>query len=496
MRTKCFLGFDLGASSGRAMLGYFDGEKLTLRELHRFPNDPVEMNGRLVWDVPRLFFEMKAALTKAAREGVEIDSIAIDTWGVDFALVDKNGNLCAMPLNYRDHMTDGILEKAFSEVMSREKLFERTGLAMNQFNTLFQLYALKNLGDPALETAASLMFMPDYLAFLLTGEMGTEYTAASTGQLIDPSTRDWAWDVIDAFGIPRRLFGRITQPGTLRGRLKKSIADECGVPQIPVIAAPGHDTASAVVAVPAAGDDFAYISSGTWSLLGAELNSPVTDKSVMDANYTNEGGVYGTIRLLRNIMGLWIINECKRVWDRRFGETSFEEIVRLAAREKPFAAIIDVDDPRFLSAGDMPARIAEYCAQTGQKAPDSIGGIARVVFESLALMYRWGVDALGRDILKKPVSALHVVGGGSKNEMLNAFTASAVGVKVTAGPTEATVIGNLMIQAAYAGCAEGLNDIRRVVANSFPVREYLPDENRDMWENAYARLLELMKERR
>ena len=335
--TWNFLGFDFGASSGRAMLGVFDGERVELRELHRFLNEPVELAGRFTWDVPRLFFEMKQALNKASKEGLRIDAIGIDTWGVDFGLLDKNGHLVGLPVHYRDRRTDGVMEKAFA-VMPREELFRHTGIAFNQYNTLYQLYAMKLEGDPTLEAAEHLLMTPDLLAYLLTGKMGAEYTIASTSQLLDPFRRDWDFDLIDRFGLPRRLFLPIQMPGAVRGTLLPEIARECGVSEIPVIAVTSHDTASAVAAIPVSDPDFAYISSGTWSLLGAELSTPLCEPGVMNANYTNEGGVGGSIRLLKNIMGLWIIQECKREWDRRSDAVSFSQIVEMAGKAEPFIA--------------------------------------------------------------------------------------------------------------------------------------------------------------
>ena len=492
MKKYNFLGFDFGASSGRAILGVYDGVKMELSEIHRFSNDPVELNGRFVWDLPRLLFDMKQSLVKIANAGIKLDAIGIDTWGVDFGLLDKNGNLCSIPINYRDHMTDGMMEKAFAEVMSKEEIFEKTGLAFNQFNTLYQLYALKLMDDPSLEIAQDLLFMPDLMVYLLTGKKGTEYTVASTSQMIDPHTRDWAWDLIDKFGIPRRILGPIEPAGVVRGTLLPQIAQECGVDEIPVIAVAGHDTASAVAAVPAQVDNFAYISSGTWSLLGVELDAPQTDKSVMYANYTNEGGICNTIRLLKNIMGLWIINECKRVWDRRGNTADFAEIVKMAEEAPHFKAVINVDDPRFLSSGDMPGRIQEYCRETNQPVPEGIGEISRVVYESLALMYRWAIDALERDILKKPISVLHIVGGGCKNAMLNAFTASAIGRPVVAGPSEGTVVGNLMVQAMAVADVKDMKQLRQVVANSFPTEAFAPHGDKAEWDAAYEKLVALM----
>lgn len=486
-----FLGFDFGASNGRAMLGVFDGEKLEIREIHRFPNDPVKLGGRLVWDVPRLFYEMKQALLKVGREGIRLSAIGIDTWGVDFGLLDKNGELIGLPVHYRDARTDGIIEKCF-EIMPKEEIFRNTGLAFMQFNTLYQLAAMKRQGDPALEIADTLLFMPDLLAYFLTGKKGTEYTDASTSQLVDPRTRDWSGAIFESFGLPRHIMTKIEPAGTLRGTLLPEIAEECGVGEVPVIAVGGHDTASAVASVPASDPDFAYISSGTWSLLGAEITEPLCDKAVMEANYTNEGGVCGTIRFLKNIMGLWIVQECKREWERRGRDYSYAELVELAEKEPAFRSVIDVDDNRFYAPGNMPERIREYCRETGQYVPQTEGEITRIVYESLALKYRWGLERLEKDMLKKQIKVLHIVGGGSKNAILNQFTANAIGRPVLAGPGEGTVIGNLLMQAMALGCVKDLPGLRAVVARSFPMDRYEP---RDCaaWDAAYERLLALEK---
>lgn len=494
MKKYNFLGYDFGASSGRAMLGVYDGEKIELSEIHRFSNDPVELNGRFVWDAPRLLYEMKQALVKVARAGIKLDAIGIDTWGVDVGFLDRNGNLIGNPINYRDHMTDGMMEKAFAEVMSKEEIFSHTGLAFNQFNTLYQLYALKCMNDPVLDIAEQMLFIPDLFAYLLTGKAGTEYTVASTSQMIDPHTRDWAYDMLDKFGIPRKILGKIEPAGQFRGTLLKQIAEECNVDEIPVYSVAGHDTAAAVAAVPAQEDDFAYISSGTWSLFGAEIDKPLTEKSVMDANYTNEGGICNTIRLLKNIMGLWIINECKRVWDRKGNTAGFAEIVKMAEAAPAFKAIIDVDDPRFLTPGDMPGRIQEYCRETNQAVPEGIGEIARVIYESLAIKYRWALEALETDMLKKEVKVLHIVGGGSNNLMLNQFTANAIGRNVVTGPSEGTVIGNLMVLAMAAADVKDMKQLRKVVANSFPTKTFEPvAAEKEAWDAAYAKFLTLIK---
>ncbi|NLD59850.1 MAG: rhamnulokinase [Clostridiales bacterium] len=490
VREYNFLGFDFGASSGRAMLGRFDGEKIELSELHRFSNDPVNLVGRFSWDAPRLFYEMKVALNGASKLGVPIDAIGIDTWGVDFGLIDKSGRLAGIPVHYRDRRTDGAMEKAF-EVLPKEEIFRLTGLAFLQFNTLFQLFAMRLEDDPQLKIADKLLMMPDLFAYLLTGKVGTEYTIASTSQLINPYTRNWDEELIARFGLPRHIFTDIQPAGTVRGTLLPEIARECGVGEIPVIAVASHDTASAVAAIPVSDPEFAYISSGTWSLLGAEIRTPLCEPGVMDANYTNEGGIDGTIRLLKNIVGLWIIQECKREWDRRADAVDFAEIVKMAEKAEPFIAFLDVDDQCFLAPGDMPRRIQAYCERTGQRVPKSRGEIARVVYESLACKYRWAVERLEKDLLRKRVNVLHIVGGGSKNEMLNQFTADALNRPVIAGPDEGTVIGNLLVQAMGVGAIRDLKELREVVERSFPTRKYLPGNAGD-WDPAYERFQRLV----
>lgn len=491
MEKLHFLGFDFGASSGRAMLAAYDGEKVEIEEIHRFSNDPVMLCGRFVWDVPRLVFEMKQALNKLSRMGVKATAIGIDTWGVDFGLLDKNGHLLGLPVHYRDARTDGMMEKVF-QIIPREELFGLTGIAFNTFNTIYQLYAMKLEGDPALEMADSMLFMPDLLAYFLTGKKGVEYTMASTSQLLDPRARDWSVEVFERLGLPKKLMAPIERPGALRGTLLPDIARECGVDEIPVYAVGGHDTASAVAAVPAQGRDFAYLSSGTWSLLGVEIDEPQCSPGVLHAGYTNEGAVDGSIRLLKNIMGLWIIQECKREWDRRSDPVDFAGLVKLAEKAPHFKAIIDVDDVCFLAPGDMPARIQEYCRKTGQSVPEGRGEISRVVYESLALKYRWAIERLEEDILHRPIPVLHIVGGGSKNAMLNQFTADALGRSVVAGPGEGTVIGNVLMLAKAVGAIDSMQQLRSTVERSFPTETFSPGNTAE-WEAAYTRYLKLIE---
>lgn len=489
MKTLNLLGYDLGASSGRAMLGKFDGSKLEISELHRFQNEPVRVNGRLSWDTLYLFREMKQGLFKACAQGA-IDGMGIDTWGVDFGLLDKNGDLIGNSVHYRDERTNGMMERAF-EVMPREEIFRRTGLAFLQYNTLYQLLALKHAGSPALDIADTLLMTPDLMGYFFTGEKATEYTIASTGQLIDPAKRDWARDIMRAFELPERIFTPLEQPGTVRGRLREDIAAEIGCARIPLLNAASHDTASAVAAVPAPSENFACISSGTWSIMGVELKAPLTRPEVLNSGYSNEGGLNGTTRLMKNIMGLWIIQECRRDWQRQGRDYSFAEIAAMAGGAQPFYAIIDVDDNEFMTPGRMPERIVDYCRRTGQTPPDSDAQIARVVFDSLALAYRHAVESLERDVLGHGVDALNVVGGGSQNELLNRLTASALGKPVIAGPGEATVIGNLLVQAMALGEIGSMAQLRRVVRDSFDTREFEPEKGLD-WDGAYARLLKLI----
>ncbi|MDO4739272.1 MAG: rhamnulokinase family protein [Eubacteriales bacterium] len=493
MKKRNLLGFDFGASSGRAMLGEFDGNTLQLTELHRFSNDPVYLAGRYVWDLPRLFYEMKQALLAVRRAGYALDAMGIDTWGVDFGMLDKNGRLMALPVHYRDTRTDGMIDKAFS-VVSQEEIFARTGLAFQSFNTLYQLLAMRHEGDSTLDNAHRMLMMPDLLAYFMTGEIATEYTIASTSQMTSPITRDWDRELLHKLGLPSHFLTPIEQPGAMRGALLEEIAQETGVGRVPLAVVASHDTASAVAAVPAKEKNFAYISSGTWSLLGAETTEPLCTKEVMELNYTNEGGLCGTTRLLKNIMGLWIIQECKREWDRQGGSESFGELVQLAEQAEPFIAVLDVDDACFLAPGGMPERVQAYCARTNQRVPQSKGEICRVIYESLALKYRWAVEQMEEKLLGRKIDVLHIVGGGSKNGMLNRMTANAIGRAVVAGPSEGTVIGNLLVQAMAMGDIASLSELREVVARSFPTEDYLPEQGAQaMWDDAYARLLKRME---
>jgi len=485
------LAYDFGASSGRAIGGAFDGRKIELLDIHRFENEPVMLGGTLFWDTPRLFHEIKVGLAKAVKQGFEPSAIGIDTWGVDFGLLDLNDALLGFPVHYRDARTNNMMEAAF-EVVPKRDMFDMTGLAFMQFNTVYQLLAMKLSHNPALASARTMLMMPDLLAFFLTGEKATEYTIASTSQLIDPRTRAWRADLLEKLGLPTSVLTPIQQPGLVRGQVTGVILEEVGASrQVPVVTVGSHDTASAVAAVPASHEKFAYLSSGTWSLLGVELDAPIIAPSVLGGNYTNEGGVCGKTRMLKNIMGLWIIQECKREWDRRGEVYSFGELVDMAAGAPEFLSVIDVDDDLFIAPGNMPARVRQYCADSGQAVPETHGQLARVVYESLALKYRWTLERLEQDILGYSLSALNIVGGGSKNEMLNQFTANAIGWPVIAGPSEGTAIGNLLVQAMALGELSDLSELREVVRASFDVKEYSPFDGAK-WDDAYERLRRLM----
>jgi rhamnulokinase len=497
--TTDYLALDLGAESGRGMLGRFDGERLGLEEMHRFPNGPVRMLDTLYWDLPRLFDEMKTAIGKSAAVKGSLDGIGVDTWGVDFGLVGRNDTLLGNPVHYRDARTDGMFDEAFKRI-PRDRLYEITGLQFLPFNTVYQLLSLKLSGSPLLDAAETLLMIPDLLGWLLTGERAGERTDSSTTQLLDPRTGEWSDEICKALDLPRNILPRLIDPGSELGALRKSVADEVGVNRpLTVIAPPTHDTASAVAAVPAVGQpasagsppDWCYLSSGTWSLLGVEVGRPVITAETQRYNFTNEGGVAGTTRLLKNIMGLWLVQESRRTWARAGNEMSYEQLMAMAMSSAPFGALVDPDDASFLSHGDMPSRIAAFCKKTGQTPPDGEGAVVRTCLESLALKYRWAVERL-ESILGTKIKTIHVVGGGSKNTLLCQFTADACGRPVHGGPVEATAIGNILMQALGRGRLGSIQELRQVVARSFPVTVYEP-RNARAWDDAAGRFEELVK---
>ncbi|MCQ6562938.1 rhamnulokinase [Paenibacillus mendelii] len=482
------LAFDLGASSGRALIGRLTDRKIEVEELHRFPNDPVQVGDRLHWDILRLVHEIKQGLLKAKHQDIAIKSIAIDSWAVDFGFIGKNGELIGNPYHYRDRHTDGAMEELFAELPA-EEIFGRTGIQFLQFNTIFQLYALKKANSPWLAQADRFLMIPDLLRYFLTGEMHNEFSNATTTQLYNPIKGDWDGELLEKLGIPRAWFGNILQPGTSAGMLSSSICSELGIDSIPVYAVAEHDTGSAVAAVPALDRSFAYLSCGTWSLMGTEVDQPVINDLARELNFTNEGGVDGTFRLLKNIMGLWVLQECRREWERTGKSYTFPELVASAEKAAPFAAFIDPDDAMFLHPGDMPAQIRSYCQQTGQKPPEDVGAIVRCILESLALKYRY-VLGLTERLSGQQFNGLHMVGGGIHNTLLCAWSANAIGKPVWAGPAEGSAIGNLIVQWIAQGELSDIWEARKVIRESFPVTVYEP-ENPAEWEQAYGHFLKV-----
>jgi rhamnulokinase len=476
------LAFDLGASSGRVVAGRLEDGRLIIEEIHRFPNDPVQVGDRLYWDILRLYHEIKQGIMKARQQGVEVQSIGIDSWAVDFGFIDANGDLVANPYHYRDHHTDGIMEEVFAK-LGKASIYRKTGLQFLQFNTMYQLAALVKADSPTLSAADKLLMIPDLLRYFLTGIMKGEYTNASTTQLLDAVERAWDAELAAGIGIKPSLLPEVVQPGTAVGRLTPRVCEELLVPSIPVVAVAEHDTASAVVAVPAFEADFAYLSCGTWSLLGTELDHPVLTEEALQWNFTNEGGINGTYRLLKNIMGLWLVQECKRAWDKEGKSNSFAELVVLAEAAEAHAAYIDPDDAQFLNPADMPAQIRAYCRATGQSEPQTEGAVIRCVLESLALKYRWVLERTER-LAERTFSGLHIVGGGIQNEALCRYTANAVGRPVWAGPAEGSAIGNVLVQLIANGDIADLAAGRAVVRESFGIRTYEPADG-GVWARAY-----------
>jgi len=462
---KRLLAVDLGAESGRTVLGKLDGERLDVEEIRRFPNTPVEVAGTLYWDLPQLYADMLDGVRAAG----PVDSMGVDTWGVDFGLLDRAGHLLGNPVHYRDRRTEGMLEAALRRV-GREEIYERTGIQFIPINTLYQLMALVTSKDPQLGAADRLLTMPALLGFWLTGAQADEFTDATTTQCYDPRAGGWAVGMLEKLGIPTRIFGDVVEPGTILGAPRA----ELGLAVALVIAPGTHDTASAVAAVPFESNQHAaYISSGTWSLVGVEVGQPLINSEALEANLTNEGGVGGTFRLLKNVMGLWLLQECRRGWAAGGTDMSYESLLRLAEAAPRFVAVIDPDDERLLRPGDMPARMVELAAQSGQQLRPEPGVIARCIFESLALKYRRTIEQLER-VSGIQIRTVHVVGGGSSNRLLCQMTADACGRTVVAGPAEATAIGNILVQAIALGLVSSLEQARELIRRSVALETYEP----------------------
>jgi rhamnulokinase len=486
-----FLAFDLGASSGRGVLGLLDGEILRLQEIHRFPNGPVQILDSIYWDVPQMLVEMKSALELCVKEyGAELDGMGFDTWGVDFGLVGRNDTLLGHPYHYRDKLTDGMMEEAFKRV-PKEEIFQITGIQFMKLNTLYQLLAMSMANSPLLEVAETLLMMPDLFNFLFTGKRVSEFTIATTTQFYDPRERNWSKPLFDRLGMPYHILPEIIPAGTKIGTILPSIGDEVGLGEVPVIAPACHDTGAAVAAVPAEGDDWLYISSGTWSLMGVEIPEPIITDLALKYNFTNEGGVGGTIRFLKNITGMWLVQECKRIWEDAGESFSFDELTSIAAAAPPLVSVIEPNYEPFLSPGDMPQRIKDFCKETGQPVPEAKSAVIRCILESLALKYRWGVEKL-QEILGRRLNVIHIIGGGCQNSLLCQLAADATGRRVVAGPVEATAIGNIMMQALTMGYVESIAEARELIRRSFDVVTYEPEATSG-WDDAYDRYLEIME---
>ena len=478
---KRVLAFDFGASSGRAILGIFDGEKIELQEVHRFSNDPVKINGTVYWDVQRLFFEIKQGILKAKEAG-GFDSIGIDTWGVDFGLLRKDGTLVENPVHYRDARNDGMVEKA-TEYMSKERMYDITGIQFMDFNTIFQLLSLKENRPYILEEADKLLFMPDLLNYMLSGVKSTEFSIATTSQMVDLKTNNWSEEILDTFGINKNLLTDIAPTGAVIGQLSDEICEELGVPKADIVSVAAHDTQSAITATPCEFDDFAFISCGTWSLFGTEVKEPIINEASKKLNVTNEGGYDYTTAFLKNICGLWLIQESRRQWIREGKEYSYADLEKLALECEPFKCFIDPDAPEFAPMGNLPRRVKEYCEKTGQYIPQTVGEIIRCIYESLALKYRYTFDGI-KECTGKDYDRIHVMGGGTKDKLLLQMTAQSCNVNVYGGPIEATALGNVAIQLMSTGAIKDIKEARKIIAKGENLKLYEPKDNAD-WEKAY-----------
>ncbi|SDL67306.1 rhamnulokinase [Halarsenatibacter silvermanii] len=486
------LAFDLGSSNGRAMLGEYDGSRLKLKEVHRFTNETVNLRGELYWNAAGLFAEIKKGLLEALKESEgEIESLGISTWGVDYALLDGEGRLISNPYSYRDQRTKPIPDQVFA-IMPHEEIYDRTGIQFMRLNTLYQLYAEKKKRGWALDAAERLLFLPDLFNYLLTGVKRAEETITSTSQLYDPRSRDWVSEIFERLELPGKLKEEIISPAQKLGNLSSEVAEELNLSQdISVTAVGGHDTASAVAGTPLEDpENSVFISSGSWSLLGMELNEPIINKASRKANFANEVGLAGTIRFLTNISGLWLIQECKRNWEKKGRNLSYEDISQKAAEAESFKFLLDPNRPRFLDRQDMPSTIRDYCRETEQPVPENYGEMARGIYESLALSYRHEIERLSELVDREPKN-INIVGGGIKAEILSQLTADATGYRVVTGPVEATAAGNILAQLLARDELADLEEGRTLIENSFELTEYHPRSG-EGWDEAYRRFRKLV----
>ena len=497
-QKKYFFAVDLGATSGRTVLGSLSGGKLEMEELSRFDNRLIETGGHFYWDIYALFYEIIAGLKTVAQRRVNIESIGIDTWGCDFVCVDRNGDLLRNPLAYRDPHTFGMMEKYFDEKVGKAKVYEKTGIQFMNFNSLFQLYAMRRADNVALAYADKILFVPDALGYMLTGNAVCEYTVASTSQMLNPTTGDLDCDLVESLGLKRSQFGKMTSPATVIGRLTEEVQRMTGLGAVPVVAVAGHDTASAVAAVPAENEEFAYLSSGTWSLMGIETKKAVINEKSYALNFTNEGGIEGTTRFLKNICGMWIYERCRNEWKDAAAADKADlaclghgALISEAMKQPAFRSIINPDDAIFANPPSMVEAIRQYCRNTGQHVPQSYGEFCRCIFESLALRYRQVFGWL-KEFADFRVNVLHIIGGGSLNAYLNQFTANSCGVTVLAGPQEGTAIGNIMLQAKASGAVSDMWQMRQIIADSLELKRFEP-QDKEAWDEAYKKYIEITK---
>lgn len=485
-----FLAIDLGASSGRAILGKIDNGILELKEINRFPNPITNINGRMYWDLFYLYNKVLQSLIEIKADQIPIKSIGIDTWGVDFVCFGKDGEPLRMPYSYRDPITFGAPEKFFN-IISKEDVYKMTGIQIMNFNSLYQLFAQKDRNCSTYSKIDKILFMPDALSYLLTGKMVTEYTIASTSQLINPYNRSFESTLLDSIGLSKDNFAPIVFSGTSIGQLSNNVKQQTGQEDVSVIAVAGHDTASAVLATPAENNNFAYLSSGTWSLMGIESLEPVINEKTYSFNFTNEAGTDGSIRLLKNICGMWLIEQCKKDWEKH-QSLSYNDIVIESEKAVPFKCFINPDSPCFANPKSMIESIQNYCKLTGQYIPQTIGEIARCIYESLAFRYKQVLESL-QQLSTKRIETLHIIGGGSQNRLLNSYTANAIGLPVVAGPSEATAIGNILLQAKACGLVNDKSEMRRIVRNSVKLETFIPKDV-ETWEKQYLNYLDVYKE--
>ena len=490
MNTRNFLAFDLGADSGRAVIGRLENNRLALEEIGRFPNKMIKIQGHLHWNIFYLLEEIKHCLKFCASEVDELPkSIALDTWGVDCALLAKDGTFFGLPYVYRDKRIEGAMEE-FIRMIPREQIYEWTGIQFLPLNTLYQLFAAKRANSSLSSIVSDLLFMPDIFNYLLTEQKKTEFTIATTSQLFNPLTNEWEERLFEALGLPKSIMQEVIPPGTILGNLSKTVGREVGLQELPVIAVASHDTGSAVAAVPSRGENWVYISSGTWSLMGIESQIPIISEKTLNLNFTNEGGVQGTFRILKNITGLWLLQACRRSWASERNYT-YPELIDAAKSTAPFQFLLEPDRKEFLNPQDMPEAIRQVCMKTGEHTPETPADFTRGILESLAFKYRYVLQQI-KQISPYPVDKIHMIGGGTQNQLLCQFTADATGIPVIAGPTEATAIGNIMVQALTLGYVESLAEVRDVISHSFKTLRYEP-QNTQNWDAQYERFLNLLK---